>query len=142
MTTELTYLFLSALLLNLAWIPHIIGQVSTKGLLQPDDYTNLREQSQFPAWVRRANRAHINLVEQFGAFAALILVAHVLGISTGTTAAAAAVFFWARIAHFVVFLAGIRVLMARTVIFTIAWAAIMVLAWAVWQGTDAASPPA
>ncbi len=133
MTPELTYLFLSALLLNLAWIPHIIGQVQTTGPLKPDDYTNLREQSQFPAWVRRANRAHINLVEQFGAFAALVLIAHALEVSTSATAAAAAVFFWARIAHFVVFLAGIRVLMARTVIFTIAWAAIMVFAWSLWR---------
>ncbi len=67
MTTELAYLFLSALLLSLAWIPHIVGQVMTSGLPTPDDYTNLREQSAFPAWVRRANRAHVNLVEQFGA---------------------------------------------------------------------------
>ncbi len=137
MTTELTYLFLTAILLNLAWIPHVIGQVQSKGPLTPDDYTNLREQSEFPAWVRRANRAHINLVEQFGAFAALVLIAHVLGVSTGATAAAAAVFFWARIAHLVVFLAGIRVLMLRTLIFTIAWAAIMVFAWSLWQSVPA-----
>ena len=137
MTTELTYLFLTAILLNLAWIPHVIGQVQSKGPLTPDDYTNLREQSEFPAWVRRANRAHINLVEQFGAFAALVLIAHVLGVSTAATAAAAAVFFWARIAHLVVFLAGIRVLMLRTLIFTIAWAAIMVFAWSLWQSVPA-----
>ena len=134
MTTELTYLFLSAVLLAIAWIPHIIGQIMVSGLLTADDYTNLRKQSDFPAWVRRANRAHINLVEQFGAFAALVLMAHSLGVTSGTMALAAAVFFWARIAHFVVFIAGIGVLMIRTVIFTIAWLAIMVFAWALWQG--------
>ena len=134
MTTELTYLFLSALLLAVAWIPHIVGQVRVSGLLTADDYTNLREQSEFPAWVRRANRAHINLVEQFGAFATLVLIAHSLGVTSGTTALAAAVFFWARIAHFIVFIAGIGILMIRTFIFTIAWLAIMVFAWGLWQG--------
>lgn len=134
MTPELTYLFLTALLLAVAWIPHIVGQVLSKGLLTPDDYTNLREQSEFPAWVRRANRAHINLVEQFGAFAAFVLIAHALGVSSSTTVAAAAVFFWARVAHFVVFLAGVKVLMARTLIFTVAWLALIVFAIALWQG--------
>lgn len=134
MTTELTYLFLSALLLAVAWIPHIVGQVRVSGLLTADDYTNLREQSEFPAWVRRANRAHINLVEQFGAFATLVLIAHSLGVTSGTMALAAAVFFWARIAHFIVFIAGIGILMIRTFIFTIAWLAIMVFAWGLWQG--------
>ena len=134
MTTELTYLFLSAVLLAIAWIPHIIGQIMVSGLLTADDYANLREQSDFPAWVRRANRAHINLVEQFGAFAALVLMAHSLGVTSGTMALAAAVFFWARIAHFIVFIAGIGVLMIRTVIFTVAWLAIMVFAWGLWQG--------
>lgn len=134
MTTELTYLFLSTLLLSVAWIPHIVGQVMTSGPLTADDYTNLRQQSDFPAWVRRANRAHVNLVEQFGAFATLVLMAHSLGVTSGTMAMAAAVFFWARIAHFIVFLAGVGILMARTVIFTIAWLAILVFAWGLWQG--------
>ena len=132
MTTELTYLFLTSLLLTLAWVPHIVGQVMVQGLLTPDDYTNLREQSDFPAWVRRANRAHVNLVEQFAAFAALVLMAHVLEVSTSTTAMAAAVYFWSRVAHFVVFIAGVTVLMARTVIFTVSWIAILALAAAVW----------
>ena len=135
MTTELTYLFLTSLFLTLAWIPHIVGQVMVQGLLTPNDYTNLREQSDFPAWVRRANRAHVNLVEQFAAFAALVLIAHVLEISTSTTAMAAAVYFWSRVAHFVVFIAGVTVLMARTVIFSVSWVAILVLAAAVWSGT-------
>lgn len=136
MTTELTYLFFSALLLALAWIPHIVGQIATSGLLTRNDYTNLREQSDFPAWVRRANRAHVNLVEQFGAFAALVLMAHSLEVTSGTMALAAAVFFWARVAHFVVFIAGVGILMARTVIFTVAWLAILVFAWGLWQGAS------
>lgn len=134
MTPELTYLFLTTILLACAWIPHIVGQIMVQGLLSAEDYRELREQSSFPAWVRRANRAHINLVEQFGAFASLVLIAHVLGVSTSTTVAAAAVFFWARIAHLVVMIAGIGVLMLRTLIFTVTWVSLMVYAWALWQG--------
>ena len=134
MTTELTYLFLMTVILACAWIPHIIGQVLTQGFLTGDDYTNLRNQADFPAWVRRANRAHINLVEQFGAFAALVLIAHVLDVSSKWTVMAAAVFFWARIAHFVIFLVGVRILMARTVIFSVSWIALMVFAYALWCG--------
>ena len=136
MTTELTYLFLSALLLTFAWVPHIAGQVMVRGLLNADDYTNLRQQSDFPAWVRRANRAHVNLVEQFAAFATFVLMAHSLGVSSGTMALAAAVYFWSRVAHFVVFVAGVGVLMARTVIFTVSWLAILVFALGLWQGAS------
>lgn len=129
MTTELWYLFLSSVLLAVMWIPHIVGQVTNAGLLKPEDYRHLRDPGQFPDWVRRADRAHQNLVEQFGAFAGLVVVAQFAGVSTAATALAAAVFFWARIAHAIVFVAGISFLMIRTVTFTIAWLAVMVLAW-------------
>ncbi len=79
MTPDLWYLFLSSVLLTVLWIPHIIGQVMTKGPLTAGEYRDLREQSDFPAWVRRANRAHINFVEQYGAFAGLVIVAHLTG---------------------------------------------------------------
>lgn len=129
MTTELWYLYLSAILLSVLWIPFIVGQVMTKGPITPDEYRELRTVDQFPAWVRRANRAHINLVEQFGAFAALIILAHLTGISTTVTAVAAAVFFWARILHAIVMLAGITQIMLRTLLFTVAWIALLVIAW-------------
>ncbi len=128
MTTELFYLFLMSLLLAVLWIPYIIGQVLTNGLLQPKEYVNLREDAELPAWIKRANRAHVNLVEQFGAFAGLIIVAHLAGISNTTTAFAAAVYFWSRLAHAIVFLSGFSRFMARTVIFTISFFSLMLLA--------------
>lgn len=134
MTTELWYLFLSSVLLAVLWIPNIAGQVMNGGLLTPEDYRKLRNIDDYPDWVRRANRAHINLVEQFGAFAGLILVAHLAGVSNGATQLAAAMFFWARIAHAIVFISGFGQLMARTVIFTIAWLALLVIAWQIVAG--------
>ena len=129
MTPELWYLFYTTILLTVLWIPHIIGQVMTAGLLTSEDYKNLREQSQFPAWVRRANRAHINLVEQFGAFAALVVIAHLAGISNEMTVLASGVFFWARTVHAVVMLAGIGVIMLRTLVFTVSFLSWLVFAW-------------
>ena len=55
-----------------------------------------------------------------------MLVAHVLGISTAVTETSAMVFFFARLAHAVVHIAGVSVLMLRTVIFGIAWVAFIV----------------
>jgi len=129
MSTELWYLFLSSVLLAVMWIPHIIGQVINAGLLSRDDYKQLRDAKQFPDWVRRSDRAHMNLVEQFGAFAGLVVVAHLIGLSNETTALAAAVFFWARVVHAVVFVSGFSWLMLRTAVFTVSWLAVMVLAW-------------
>ncbi len=128
MTTELWYLFLTSVLLALLWIPYIIGQVQVNGLLTPKDYKQLRDSAGLPDWVRRANRAHLNMVEQFGAFAGLVIVAHLAGISTSVTVIAAAVFFFARLVHAVIFIAGVSQFSARTIVFTVGWLALMVFA--------------
>ena len=129
MSAELFYLFLTSILLTLMWIPHIIGQVKHGGPLQPEEYVKLRDSSELPHWVKRANRAHINLVEQFGAFVGLVVVAHLLQVSTELTALAAAIYLWSRILHAVVMISGIKIAMLRTLIFTASWAALLVIAW-------------
>ncbi len=129
MPTELLYLFLTSILLAVMWIPHIIGQVSHFGLLQPEEYVALRDVSAVPNWIKRANRSHVNLVEQFGAFAGLVVVGQLVQVSTALTAGAAAVFFWTRILHAIVMISGFKHFMARTLIFTVAWIALLVYAW-------------
>lgn len=129
MPAELLYLFLTSILLALLWIPHIIGQVKFGGPLQPEEYVTLRDTSGLPAFVKRADRAHVNLVEQFGAFAGLVVVGQLVQVSTALTIGAAAVFFWARILHAIVMLSGFKQFMARTLIFTVAWLALLVYAW-------------
>lgn len=135
MTVELWYLLLSGVLLSCLWIPFIVGQVMHGGVLQADDYVQLRDTSKYPAWVRRANRAHVNMVEQFGGFAAVVLVGNAAGISTSLTVLAATVFFWARILHVVVFLTGTSIIMIRTLLFTVSWAAIVVFAGAIYAAS-------
>jgi uncharacterized MAPEG superfamily protein len=129
MTIELYYLLLTTVLVSVLWIPHIIGQVMSVGFLTPEDYVNLRRSEDMPKWVRRADRAHINSVEQFGPFAALVLMAHLLDISNSTTQWAVAIFFWARIVHAIVMIAGFSRAMFRTAIFTVAFLSLLVLAW-------------
>ena len=72
-----------------------------------------------PAWAARARRAHANLVENLVPFAALVLVAHVAGKASATTALGATIFFWGRVAHLVVYVLGIPYL--RTLVWAIAW---------------------
>jgi len=127
MTTELTYLILTAILTGVLWIPSVAGQVHSRGFLQPTDYVKLPT-SQLSDWATRANRAHVNAVENFSTFAAVVIVGHLVGVSTSLTAGAAAVFFFARLAHAIIFISGFKYAMARTGIFTVAWAAFLVIA--------------
>lgn len=129
MTTELLHLLLSSVLLTVLWIPYIVGLVQSEGVDTPDTYRNLRQNPKLPIWVQRANRAHLNLVEQFAAFAGVVVVAHLSRVSTSATVLAATVFFWARIAHALIMLAGVGSFKARTVSFTIAFASILVIAF-------------
>lgn len=127
MTTELRYLLFTALLTASLWVPVVIGYVSARGFLQPKDYVSAPT-SPLPDWVNRANRAHLNAVESFGPFAAVVLIAHAVGVSDSVTQISAAVFFWARVAHALVHVSGFSRLMARTAIFTVAWGAFFAFA--------------
>ena len=95
------------------------------GLLTPDDY-KVPPTRELPTWVDRAQRAHLNLVENLPSFAALILVAHVSNSNTSATAIAAIVFFWSRIAQTIIHISGIPYL--RTLTFFIGWIAQLVIA--------------
>ena len=127
MTVELFYLLLTALLTGVLWIPVVIGYVTSRGPLKPSDY-KVASTSPLPAWVNRANRAHINAVENLVPFAVVVLIAKAIDVSTPVTAASAAVYFYARAAHAVLHITGFSLFMARTVAFTVGWLAFMTFA--------------
>jgi len=58
-------------------------------------------------WAGRAQRAHRNMLENLVLFAALALIATVAGKTNSTTLLGAQLFFWARAAYAVIYLAGI-----------------------------------
>ena len=71
-----------------------------------------------PAWIERTRRAHTNMVEALGPFACLVLVAHVSGKANEASALGAQIFFFARVVHTGVYMAGVPV--ARTLAFAAA----------------------
>ena len=58
-------------------------------------------------WAGRAQRAHRNMLENLVLFAVLVLVTNATGKANSMTALGAELFFWARIAYAVIYLAGI-----------------------------------
>ena len=127
MKTELLYLLLTAILTGVLWIPVVIGYVLSRGPLKPSDYKTAPT-SPLPDWVNRANRAHLNAVENIASFAAVVLIAHAVGVSNSLTETCAAVYFYARAAHAVVHLTGFSLFMVRTILFTVAWIAFITFA--------------
>ncbi len=115
MTTDLQYLAYTALLTALLWVPYIVGQVTTNGMLKPENYKDPTPRP-MPAWGKRADRTYMNAVETFAPFAALVIVLHLSGKANAMTGVWAMSFFWLRVAHAVVYLLGIPYV--RTLIFT------------------------
>jgi uncharacterized MAPEG superfamily protein len=127
MKTELLYLLLTAVLTGVLWIPVVIGYVSSGRRLTPSTY-KAAPTTPLPDWVNRAHRAHLNAVENFAPFAAVVLIAQATGVSSGVTVSCAAIYFYARLAHAVIHISGFGLLFARTVIFTVAWLAFITFA--------------
>jgi uncharacterized MAPEG superfamily protein len=55
----------------------------------------------------RAQRAHHNMLESLVLFAVLVIVAHIGGKANAATALGAKLFFWGRLAHAGIYIAGI-----------------------------------
>jgi len=128
MTTDLKYLALTAVLTASLWIPYIVAQVVTNGFLGASNYVDPTPRS-VPLWGRRADRTYLNAVEAFAPFAAIVLLAHVSGKANDMTAFWAAWFFWMRLAHALVYLAGIAYI--RTIVFTLGYLAVVGIFWEV-----------
>jgi uncharacterized MAPEG superfamily protein len=119
-TTELYWLTLTALMTALFWMPYVLNRVAVSGLGGTLAGTTPGNEGH-SAWANRAIKAHYNAIENLAVFAPIVLTAHVLGISNAATRAAVIVYFFARLAHFVVYSAGIPA--ARTLTFTAGWLA-------------------
>ena len=116
LTMELRLLAYAAFICMLLWIPYVLAVIKTRGLVKAVSYPSGVGED-LPAWGQRANRAHMNLVENIAPFAILVLVAHAIGVSNEMTVLGAQLFFWARIVQIVVMLIGIPWL--RTIAFTV-----------------------
>lgn len=130
MTTELVYLTLTMILAASLWIPYIVG-VNTMPQAEGDPFARPGDLTAMPAWVHRAHRAHLNMIETATPFAVLVLLAHSLSVSTAVTALAAALFFWLRVAHAIGMISGYARFPLRPILFTLSWLCTLVIAWQV-----------
>jgi uncharacterized MAPEG superfamily protein len=125
MKTELLYLTYVTVFTALLWIPYILNTIQVRGLAGAVGYPE--NPPALAPWAQRLKAAHYNAVENLVVFAALVLVAQALGVSDDATRTSSMVYFWARVAHAIVYTAGLP--WARTLAFTVGWASQLCIAW-------------
>ncbi len=130
MQTAFTYLALSGILTVLLWTPYILARVFVWGL--PTFLSNYPEgfpatAPEPPLWAQRAQRAHLNMVETLPALIAVLVAAHYLGGDAKGAAIAGfmQIFFFARVAHAVVYILGVPFL--RTPVYLVSWAMVLAI---------------
>jgi uncharacterized MAPEG superfamily protein len=130
MSRELFWLTATVILTGLMWIPYTLDRIKVRGLMGAMANPSPKDKPQSP-WAMRVYFAHTNAVENLVVFATLVIVLDALNISTAVTAAACAVYFWARLAHAAIYGMGVTVL--RTLSFSVGFAAQVVLALAIFR---------
>jgi uncharacterized MAPEG superfamily protein len=124
MSAELFWLTLTVILTGLMWVPYILDRIVVRGLMGAMANPSRGDKPQSP-WAQRLYFAHTNAVENLVIFAALVLTLDAQGHWTESTAIACAVYFWARLAHVIVYTMGVPVL--RTLAFAVGFLAQVVL---------------
>jgi len=114
MTTDLTMLVWTALLCLSLPVTYLVGRSQVPGGLAWG-FGNRGTDLSVADWAGRAERAHVNLIENLAPFAILVLTAQVTGRADARTALGSTLFFWARVGHAAVYIAGIPYL--RTAVF-------------------------
>jgi uncharacterized MAPEG superfamily protein len=125
LSPELRWLTYTALMTALFWVPYILDRLATRGVWAAISSTKAEMGETPTLWAQRALRAHINAAENLAVFAPAVLIAGAIGVSTPATQMAAAVYFFARLIHFLVYTLGVPVL--RTLAFAVGWAAQIVI---------------
>jgi len=105
MTPELMYLIWSAAFTFVLVVIAVAGATMEVGL--PKLAGNREGLPEMHGWAGRAARAHRNMLESLVLFAVLVIVAKLAGISNSMTVLGAQLFFWGRVAHAIIYIAGI-----------------------------------
>lgn len=130
LTPELFWLTLTVILTGLLWVPYILNRIAVRGL--PATMANpSRDAKPHAPWATRLMFAHDNAIENLVVFAPLVLILNAIDYSNKWTVYASAVYFWARVAHLIVYTLGIPVF--RTLAFAVGFAAQVVLAVAIFH---------
>ena len=125
MTPELFYLVWSAVLTFVLVLIAASGAQLQVGL---EKLAGNREGlPDLTGWAGRAQRAHLNMLENLILFAILVLVAQAAGVHNSATLLGAQLFFWGRVAHAVLYLVGIP--WARTAAWFVSVIGLILIAW-------------
>jgi uncharacterized MAPEG superfamily protein len=130
MTRELFWLTLTVILTGLLWIPYTLNRTKVRGL-SGAMANPTRDAKPHAEWATRLMFAHDNAVENLIVFAPLVLILNAIDYSSNSTAIACMVYFWARVAHLIVYTMGLPVF--RTLAFTVGFLAQAVLALAIFK---------
>jgi uncharacterized MAPEG superfamily protein len=134
MTMELQYLVWVAILTLFIRVTWMADKVMVRGLAKVTGYPD--DSEPLSGWGRRTWIAHEDAILNLVIFTVLVLALHLAGESNDFTRAATAVYFWARLCHFIVYAFAIPRI--KTVAFVVAFCAQLVLAWQfiwlAWQG--------
>src|SRR6188768_1982638 len=106
MTRELFWLTMTVILTGVMWIPYVHNRCQIRGLTGAMANPS-RKDKPHSEWATRMMFAHDNAVENLIIFAPLVLILSQLDYSTKWTALACAVYFWSRVAHLIVYTAGL-----------------------------------
>lgn len=120
----LYWVVLTSLATALMWIPPVINRFMVRGVDRTMGNPKSTDLPHAP-WAERALAAHKNAVENLAVFAPLAVVSHFAAPNNAAAVSAAMVYFWARIAHYVIYTAGFPYF--RTVAFGVGWLAILAL---------------
>ena len=130
MTRELFWLTLTVIFTGLMWVPYIINRCQVRGL-SGTMANPVRNDKPHAPWATRLMFAHDNAVENLVIFAPLVLILNAMDYSSKWTVYACVVYFWARVAHLIVYAMGLPVF--RTLAFVVGFLAQAVLALAIFQ---------
>src|SRR5262249_11817314 len=122
MTPELWYLIWSAALTFVLAVIAVSGATLQVGLP-----TLAGSREGLPAISGWGERAHRNMLENLILFAILVFAAKLAGVSNAVTLLGAQLFFWGRVAHAILYIAGIP--WARTAAWAVSIVGLILIFW-------------
>lgn len=133
MTEELYWLTLTAAATLFMGFPYVLERIFRIGGLGAANYSSegtagFDQRTETPAaWAARAFRAHRNAVESLAIIAILVLTAHVAGVKDANILLGVQIYFFARVAHYVVYVLGLPVI--RPLVYFTAWGGMALIAY-------------
>src|SRR5262245_592708 len=127
MTPEIIFLLWSAALTLLLAVIAVLAATLEVGL--PRLAGNRENMPEMPGWAGRAARAHQNMLENLVLFAIVVFAARLTNVSNAVTLLGAQLFFFARVAHALLYVIGVPWL--RTLAWLVSVVGIAMIFWQV-----------